>query len=217
MNKVFNKIKIIRESLGLTQAEMAINAGVNRSDISKLENGEKKFIDISIVQYLNTRGVDMNELFSEEEKINIVSNQQATSLKQHKSYPLLPIEAFAGISSQTDYSVNFDSIKDRYIIPLFEGRQVDFLIYVRGDSMYPKYSSGDVVACKFISERLFIQWNKVYVVDTKSQGTMIKRLKKSKIKDHITFKSDNDKFEEFDVPNKDIRNVALVVGVIRLE
>lgn len=131
--------------------------------------------------------------------------------------PLLPFEAFAGLGDSGVSGVAFDVIEDRYVIPLFEGIQIDFMIPVRGSSMYPKYSSGDVVACRLVTELLFIQWNKVYVIDSKSQGVIMKRLKKSQNPDFILCKSDNKDYDEFEIPRSDIRNMALVVGVIRLE
>jgi phage repressor protein C with HTH and peptisase S24 domain len=140
-----------------------------------------------------------------------------TTGAKNPEIPLLPLDAFAGISSNTDYFIDFNAISERYVVPLFNGKGVDFLISIRGSSMYPKLNSGDVVACKFIKDRLFIQWNKVYVIDTASQGTMVKRLKKAASPDFITCRSDNKDYDEFDVPISDIRNMALVVGVIRLE
>jgi repressor LexA len=132
-------------------------------------------------------------------------------------FPLLPIEAFAGLGDSNITGVDFDTIEERYVIPLFDGLKIDFMIAVRGSSMYPKYSSGDVVACRLVNELLFIQWNKVYVIDSKSQGVIMKRLKKSQNPDFILCKSDNKEYDEFEIPRSDIRNMALVVGVIRLE
>lgn len=131
--------------------------------------------------------------------------------------PLIPVDAFGSIGNNSGYSIDLDKIEDRYVVPLFDGKGVDFLIAVRGSSMYPKYSSGDVVACRFIRELLFIQWNKVYVLDSKSQGTMIKRLIKSGDPEKVICRSDNKEYGDFEVPLDDIQNIALVVGVIRLE
>lgn len=138
------------------------------------------------------------------------------AIKTH-GIPLLSLEAFAGLSSGLDTGVKFDEVEERYFIPLFEGKGVDFLISVRGSSMYPTFGSGDVVACSFVHEILFIQWNKVYVINTISQGTIIKRLKKSIKEEHVMCRSDNKEFDDFEVPLKDIRNIGLVLGLIRLE
>lgn len=131
--------------------------------------------------------------------------------------PLIPADAFAGIGFNVEYSIILDIIEDRYIIPLFEDKSVDFLIKVRGSSMYPKYNSGDVVACKLIHERLFIQWNKIHVIYTSSQGAMIKRLRKAKDEKFITCRSENSEYDDFDIPVDDIQNIAIVIGSVRLE
>lgn len=131
--------------------------------------------------------------------------------------PLIPVEAFAGTALNTGYALNFESIEERYKVPLFEGKGIDFLMYVRGSSMVPKYNSGDVVACRFVKELLFVQWNKVYVIDTKSQGAMIKRLIRSENPDYVICRSDNNEYGDFEVPMSDVLNIALVVGAIRLD
>lgn len=104
---------------------------------------------------------------------------------------------------------------ERFLVPGFKG--ADFLIPVKGSSMYPKYSSGDIVACQRVPMNdLFFQWNKVYVIDT-NQGALIKRIKPGSDKNHILIVSDNDKYDPFELPISAIHAVALVVGVIRLE
>jgi repressor LexA len=133
-----------------------------------------------------------------------------------KGIPMLPFDAFAGIGDSTVEGVNFETIEERYIVPLFDGIKVDFMLPVRGSSMYPKYSSGDVVACRLVTELLFVQWNKVYVIDSISQGVIMKRLLKGDNNEHLICRSDNKEYGEFPVPMTDIRSIALVVGVIRL-
>jgi repressor LexA len=134
-----------------------------------------------------------------------------------KGIPMLPFDAFAGIGDSTVEGVNFETIEERYIVPLFDGIKVDFMLPVRGSSMYPKYSSGDVVACRLVTELLFVQWNKVYVIDSISQGVIMKRLLKGDNNEHLICRSDNKEYGEFPVPMTDIRSIALVVGVIRLD
>ena len=127
--------------------------------------------------------------------------------------PLLPIDAMAG--ALTDEQTVLEYECERYVVPIFKG--ADFLISVRGSSMYPKYSSGDIVACKRIPMTdLFFQWNKVYVLDTK-QGALIKRIKPGSDKDRILIVSDNEKYEPFELPYTALNAVAIVIGVIRLE
>lgn len=135
----------------------------------------------------------------------------------NKGIPLLPYDAFAGLGDTEISGIPFESIEEQYHIPLFKDIKIDFMLSVRGSSMYPKYSSGDVVACRLITELVFIQWNKVYVIDTLTQGIIMKRLKKCDNNNCVVCKSDNPNYDEFTLPKKEIRNIALVVGVVRLE
>ncbi|AUS04522.1 LexA family transcriptional regulator [Pseudotamlana carrageenivorans] len=146
-----------------------------------------------------------------------VPEASAQVSSNNNGIPLLPLEAFAGLGDAGIAGVPFDVIEERYEVPLFKQVKVDFMLPVRGSSMYPKYSSGDVVACRLITELLFVQWNKVHVIDSISQGIIMKRLKKGLKEDHVLCKSDNKEYDEFEIPRSDIRNIALVVGVIRLE
>ena len=104
---------------------------------------------------------------------------------------------------------------EHYVVPVFKG--ADFLIPAKGSSMYPKYSSGDIVACQRVPmSGLFFQWNKVYVIDTK-QGALIKRIKPGSDREHVLIVSDNQNYDPFELPIEEINAVALVIGVIRLE
>lgn len=127
--------------------------------------------------------------------------------------PLIPVNAMAGALTSEQSVLEYEC--DRYVVPVFKG--ADFLIPVKGSSMYPKYSSGDIVACKRVPMTdLFFQWNKVYVLDT-NQGALIKRIKKGSDAEHILIVSDNKDYEPFELPIRCIYNVAIVIGVIRLE
>jgi phage repressor protein C with HTH and peptisase S24 domain len=126
--------------------------------------------------------------------------------------PLLPHDAIAGIGLGA-----FDDLKVERYYDVYEFRNADFLIKVKGGSMYPKYNSGDILACKLVKERLFFQWNKCHVLFSQSQGFMVKRICKALNAEYIICKSDNKDYEPFEVPLSDIQDIAIVMGVIRLE
>jgi phage repressor protein C with HTH and peptisase S24 domain len=148
--------------------------------------------------------------------ISIVNEPKSTYNKTNttpqKGIPLIPIEAMAGYSTGAVQVMEYDT--ERFIVPTFKG--ADYLIGVRGSSMYPKYNSGDIVACKHLSLDAFFQWNKVYVLDT-VQGALIKRVCKGSTDDSILIVSDNPKFEPFELHRSEINAIAIVMGVIRLE
>lgn len=127
--------------------------------------------------------------------------------------PLIPIEAMAGYGIGDTQVLEHEC--DRYVVPVF--KDAEFLIQVKGSSMIPKYNSGDIVACKKLPlDGLFFQWNKVYVLDT-IQGALIKRVKAGSDANHLLIVSDNERYEPFELHISQIRSVAIVIGVIRLE
>ena len=130
----------------------------------------------------------------------------------NKGIPLIPIDAMAGFGGGDMQVMEYEC--ERYVIPMF--RDAEFLISVKGSSMYPKYNSGDLVACRKVPLDTFFQWNKVYVLDTE-QGALIKRIKKGSDKNHITLVSDNNAYEPFELHLEKIYAISIVVGVCRLE
>ena len=132
--------------------------------------------------------------------------------KNNEGIPLIPINAMAGYFAG-EIQINATDC-DYYVVPLF--KEAEFLIPVKGSSMYPKYNSGDIVACKRVPLDTFFQWNKVYVLDTE-QGALVKRIKKGETDDTITIISDNPKYEPFILQKSKIFAIAIVVGVIRQE
>lgn len=131
----------------------------------------------------------------------------------NEGIPLLPVDAMAGAFTGEQQVLEYEC--ERYVVPAFKG--ADFLIPVKGVSMHPRFSSGDIVACKRLSmDNVFFQWNKVYVIDT-DQGPLIKRLKPGSDKEHVLVVSDNTAYDPFELAISNIYHLALVIGVIRLE
>lgn len=112
---------------------------------------------------------------------------------------------------------NTDNTRQHYSIPKFNSKQIDFLFEVNSSSMYPTYKPGDLVACTVISPDNFIQWNKPYLITTKQQDTLIKRIRKGSDNDHFTLDSDNPEHHSFEIPRNEIEGIALISGLIRQE
>ena len=130
--------------------------------------------------------------------------------------PLIPIDAIAGIPAGESIAVRFIDCA-QYIIPEFANLNVEYMIRVSGSSMYPKYSNGDVLACRRVHDILFFQWGKIYVIDS-SQGPLVKRVFQDEDPDRILLVSDNkEHYPPFSIPKSDIRSLSIVLGVIRLE
>lgn len=131
-----------------------------------------------------------------------------------RELPLLPFDALAGALTGTDIQVmEYDC--EKYVVPAF--KDAKFLVRVSGDSMIPRYMSGDIVACKDITlDRLWFQWGKTYVIST-TQGVLIKRIEPSEKEGCVSIHSYNSEYKPFDFPTDEINGIAIVVGLIRQE
>ena len=114
-----------------------------------------------------------------------------------------------------DEIISNEKVLDKFVVPPF--KDISWMIFVRGSSMYPTYTSGDIIACRTLYESRFIQLGRVYVIATREQGILVKRLEKSENEDCYLATSDNPVYKPVDIPKNEVVGIALVIGVIRME
>lgn len=197
-------VRVFEQTVGMSNGSFASQLKNNKTiGVDKLENILQVYPELSPKWLLTGEG---NMLKTDADKHISVHNG--------KSLLLYDTVAAAGYAS-FDTMLSHEKVVGEFVIPTFTA--ADWMIYVRGSSMYPKYSSGDIIACKEIKESKFIQWNKVYVIATHEQGLLVKRLMPSDKDDCILAVSDNSNYPAFNIPINEICGIALVLGVVRLE
>ena len=201
-------VKFFSEHLGMTQNSFEDSCGITHGTVSSIK---VKGPSVDVLAKISSTypQLDLNWLVSGVGKM--LKGDDAPDPSAH-SLPLIPMEAFAGpgLPNYED-----ERVEDYYTISEFKNS--DFLIRVKGDSMVPRYNGGDIVACKRVQDIYFLQWNRAYVLMTRSQGIMIKRVQPSDKERCIKCVSDNEKYAPFDVPMDDIVQIALVNGAITLD
>lgn len=144
------------------------------------------------------------------ESNNVVIEQSDNT--KSKVIPLLPISAQGG--SLNDFSVSVMAHEcEKVVSPIID---VDFAISISGDSMSPEYPSGCQVLIKKINESAFIEWGKVYVLDT-CNGTIIKKLMPSESPDKVLCVSINPAYPQFEVAFKYIQGIYRVMMVMAIK
>lgn len=186
----------------------------NKPSYEILEDITNKFEDINANWLLTGRGNMLRGDIVTPTNFNSQGSMklQTTIKPKHKALPLIPVEAMAGYAAG-DVSYG-DTDMTYYVVPEFE--DADFFIRLRGDSMRPRYNHGDVVACKFVREPQFLQWGKIYVLDTE-QGAVIKKLVAGDAPDEITAISTNPEYPPFTIKKEHVRAFAVVLGAICFE
>nr|WP_314159715.1 S24 family peptidase [uncultured Prevotella sp.] len=126
--------------------------------------------------------------------------------------PLLPVSAQGG--SFNDFVVSIKESSCEKIISPIKG--ADYAMSVSGESMAPEYPSGSQILIKRINEKAFIDWGRVYVLDT-CNGTVIKRLFPSDTADKVLCRSINPEFPPFEVLLSDVYAVYRVLMCMSLK
>ena len=215
------------EQRGVAQSEIAQKLEVKPQYLNAVVNGRRNASEKFINKFCLAFEINQNELFQmpeyglQKDSPNYARevappDNSAPGVDQSQMIPLVSISAVAGFGN-SDFAIQKSDVKDYYVVPKFKDRRIDFMIEVSGSSMYPKYNSGDVVACTILRESKFIQWNKVHLIGTREQGILIKRIKKAQDEKHFLLISDNKDYDPFVISEDEITGMALVVGVIRIE
>lgn len=131
--------------------------------------------------------------------------------------PLVSERAIGGLVNDENLSIAEKDVKGYYVIPKFRHNNVNFLIEVFGDSMIPTIFPGDIVGCSILYDPQYIQWGKIYLLATRQDGLIVKRLRKSTKPGCFSAVSDNPTLDPFDIPKGEIVGMARVVGVVHLE
>lgn len=128
--------------------------------------------------------------------------------------PLIPVEAHAG--SLEDFAGAVNEYDCEMIVSPVRGAA--FAIQVTGESMAPAYPSGAKILCQRIDETAFVEWGRVYLLDTVN-GAVLKQVRKSDTPGCVTCHSLNPapEFAPFDVECQHIRawyRVLLIMSLV---
>ena len=185
MNKL--NIKELREKLGITQEELAKRLGVHARTIQNWESGTK----IPESKHAILRTLTKDEATA---KTQPHDGEAAIIPEERNLVPLIPIQAQGG--SLNDFTTSVMEYDCEKVLSPIKG--VDYAMTVSGDSMAPEYPSGCQILIKRIDENAFIDWGKVFVLDTVN-GAIIKKLMPTSDPDKVLCVSINPDYPSYEV------------------
>lgn len=202
-------IKKIRKNLGLTQEELANKLGVDRRTVINYEKGT--LIPESKVKLLHF--ISNNSIESLEDDKKEVSNTEYKNTPKGVPY-YEDIEGTAGITT------SFSDFKE---IPTFYINYEHFndctaYVPIVGDSMYPTFCSGEIIAIKKVFNLDVILWGEAYFVVTNSNANDIRAAKllfPHEDDSKIILRSSNPNYKgDTVIDKKDIIHLYLIKGKI---
>ncbi len=212
LNEAFNYLRF--KGLVKTQKDLAEAIGATAPNVSSALKGDEKFLTDSFIARFSEafEEVSSHWLLTGEGEMLRGNEAEGVVVAGRKSedevslVPLLPIAAQGG--SLNDFVVSVkENDCERVVSPI---RGADFAMPVAGDSMAPEYPAGSQIFIKKINERAFIDWGKVYVLDT-CNGSVIKRVFPSDNAEKVKCVSINPEYPPFEVSYEDIYGMYRVL------
>lgn len=215
------RLQYFMKETGINDNQITMDAGLSIGLIGKAKKSGKAMNSINIEKILLAYpDLNPNWLLTGRGKMTISPENGSIPIVRHTSEtyreediitrPRIPYDAAAGALSTAVNGISQTQCERLPLIPTFPN--YDFTIITRGDSMLPDFVSGDELACSFVSEKSFIQWGRVHVLDT-AQGIVVKRIFNQC--NSILCKSINQDYPDFEIPKEEIYNIALVIGLVR--
>lgn len=182
-----------------TQGDLAALIGVSNKSISAAKNGNETYLTKSLLSKM-------------EAQVNHYTAPTPSEEALKEMIPVLPTDARAG--TLADFAESVEAYNcERIISPI---RGADFAMQVTGDSMSPEYPSGSIILCKKINEKAFIEWGKVFVLDT-ANGAVIKSVRKTENDNEVECVSLNPAYQPFRIDTEYINGWYRVLMVLSLK
>lgn len=200
--------ELMKRGLALTKRDIARAMGVAPSYISSAFKGNPSVLTDNFMNRFNST---YGDIFDADWLVRGEGDFAAEGVREgvvdaSLSVPLVPVEALAGslpIAEQAAALVDCQ----RITVPI---KGIDLAINISGDSMSPVYPSGSIVLMQRVDGAAFIEWGKVYVLDTVN-GPVIKQVYPSEVgPEHVHCVSLNPAYPPFDVAKSDIRQMFIV-------
>lgn len=215
MPVVNQNFKYLRKLRDWTQEEMSGKLGIKRSLLGAYEESraEPRTEVLEIMSDLFRISIDdllRKELGSQKENFLQKRRQQKSQIRQNIAF--VPVKAAAGyLAGHADEE--FIEELNSFTLPMLGAG--DFRAFeITGDSMLP-VESGSVIVGHKVAGWDDIKNNLAYVVVTKNEGIVYKRvLKSNRTRNKVTLVSDNPSFESYSVMLENVMELWQTDAVI---
>ncbi len=218
------RIAKMRKFLELTQTQLATILETTQNIVSQIENGKYQLTEHQLdclankiyasrdwILYGDGQMFTQNTIpefeFTRTQLDKIISNSNAVS---SDSVPFIdkPIE---GIYNPDDCQ------KPQYMVDYPPFNDCSFYRPMYGDSMSPKFKSGDVIACKKIASIEHIMYGEIYLCKYRSGSTMFETLRTIRRCDNprlLILVPLNPNYDSTTIPKESIEELYIVKGKI---
>ncbi len=202
---IYDKIKFLRESLGLSQQELAEKVGFKTaSAVNKIELGLRDINQTKILAFAKALGTTPGYLLSDEAEVDFLSYKNASNIlpiPKMKKVPRL------GTIACGEPILATENIETDDFVP--EDIKCDFTLMCKGDSMInARINDGDVVYIKYQEQVENGEIAACLVEGDFETDATLKRY--YKYDDRIILQSENPKYQPFVYVHEEMNKVRII-------
>ena len=211
--EINKRVKDVQIYSGLNQKDFADKIGVSYTTVNEVLNN-KKGPGMNVIQGIAFAFVDISDEWLLTGKggmtMDTYNQIQADPVQTEKLHtiPYFPeVNASAGLDFLTENSIS-------YSVPVcIPNVDAEAFINVFGDSMDPKYCSGEIIGIKEIGKD-FVMYGYAYMILMADGEAYLKYIKKGKDAEHWILASENPRYEPKEFHLSNIYKVYIIKAVI---
>ena len=228
MSLVSENIKYLRKQMHLTQEQMAKSIGIKRSLLGAYEEGRadprlnnlQKMAEVFNLTVDMVIGKDLTKMTLNEIRENVKDQgfrvlSITTDKNGKENIELVPLKASAGYLngfSDPEYLEELPKFSIPGLSPNYTYRAFE----ISGDSMLP-LQDGTIIVASFVQYLGNIKNGKTYILLSKSEGVVYKRIYTDDSQKQLNLVSDNPAYHPYKVPFEDILEIWEAVLFISRE
>lgn len=224
MTRIPNNIKYLRKKHGYTQETFAQALGINRPSVGAYEEGRADPRLTTLAKMAELFEVSVDELISDDlTKENRAPRQNvkvlAVTVAEHAEeefIQLVPTKAAAGYTngfSDPEYLTELP----KFHLPVLPKGSTYRAFEIAGDSMLP-IVSGSIVVGKYVEQLDYIRNGNTYVLVTRSEGVVYKRVfNYIEEKGKLFLVSDNKAFSAYELDPSEVVEIWEAKAYISVE
>ena len=229
MHFIPQNIRFLRKQKGWTQEELARQLGVKRSLIGAYEEGRAdpriSFMQLVCVKF----NLDLDAFIT----MDLENDEGSSPDIEGKALRILPITVrqeddretttIVPVKAAAGYLNGYGDVEFIEALPTFAMPYPELpqdrtyrVVQIQGDSMIP-IPSGSYIMGTYIQNWNEIKNDQLYIIVSRSEGIVFKRVLNNIMDGVLTLKSDNPSFDTYNVKLQDVIEVWKAVGMTLLD
>ncbi len=210
--EINKRVKEVQIYSGLNQRDFAERIGVSNTTVNEVLNN-KKGAGLNVIQGIAYAFSDISNDWLLTGIGSLLKDKPLVGNSQKFEKPLVTVPYFPDINVSAGLDFLTDNELNNSIPICIPNLDVQAFINVFGDSMYPKYCSGQIIGIKEVRSE-YVVYGHAYVIQMGNGEAYLKYIHKGKDSQHWQLASENQQYEPREFHLSKIHKIFVIKAVI---